>query len=232
MLPAMPRWASRSMKISETMPSSRSATRVSCGVVLTMRSLAMQDRGRRQAPPGKGRRHFAPSRRTSNTLLSASLGLVGEAPHPHIENQAHSQEGGEDGGATIAQERQREPLHWDEARNHADIVHNLKREPGHDGGGEEGPEAIAGEVGGLEHPPQDEQVQAEDHRHPDEAQLLREHGEDEVGVSRGQVAELRLAALAVPLAEETPRAHRDLGLDLLVARAPRGERKSQEHTCQ
>jgi hypothetical protein len=30
------------MKISETMPSSRSATLVSCGVLLTMRSLVME----------------------------------------------------------------------------------------------------------------------------------------------------------------------------------------------
>src|SRR6266702_1212544 len=38
----MPRWVSRSMKISETTPSSRSATFVSCGVVLTIRSLVME----------------------------------------------------------------------------------------------------------------------------------------------------------------------------------------------
>src|SRR5947209_20226312 len=42
MLPTIPRWASRSMKISETTPSSRSATLVSWGVLLTMRSLVME----------------------------------------------------------------------------------------------------------------------------------------------------------------------------------------------
>src|SRR6266540_4218236 len=38
----IPRWVSRSMKISETMPSSRSATFVSWGVLLTIRSLVME----------------------------------------------------------------------------------------------------------------------------------------------------------------------------------------------
>src|SRR5690349_21745723 len=42
MLPTIPRWDSRSMKSSETRPSSRRATLVSWGVVLTIRSLVME----------------------------------------------------------------------------------------------------------------------------------------------------------------------------------------------
>ncbi len=41
--PTMPRWASLSMKSSATTPSSRSATRVSQGVELTIKSLFMED---------------------------------------------------------------------------------------------------------------------------------------------------------------------------------------------
>src|SRR6185295_10492038 len=42
MLPTIPRCDSRSMKSSETRPSSRRATRVSWGVLLTMMSLVME----------------------------------------------------------------------------------------------------------------------------------------------------------------------------------------------
>src|SRR6185503_16578921 len=42
MLPTIPRCVSRSMNSSETRPSSRRATRVSWGVVLTIKSLAME----------------------------------------------------------------------------------------------------------------------------------------------------------------------------------------------
>src|SRR6186997_595133 len=58
MLPTMPRCASRSMKISETRPSSRRATLVSWGVVLTIRSLVMEgpfhEPPRARRPPGGG----------------------------------------------------------------------------------------------------------------------------------------------------------------------------------
>ena len=86
-----------------------------------------------------------------------------------------------------------------------------------DGGAEKGPHPVPGELGGLEDPPQPEEIEPEDHGHAEEAHLLGEHREDEVGVAGGQVAELGLAALAEPLAQETARAHRDLRLDLLVA---------------
>src|SRR5262252_4934178 len=54
----MPRCASRSMKSSETTPSSRSATLVSWGVLLTMRSLVMEgpfNHSGRPAPRGDRR---------------------------------------------------------------------------------------------------------------------------------------------------------------------------------
>ena len=128
----------------------------------------------------------------------------------------------------VAHEGQREPLDGHEPRDHSDIVHDLEREGRAHARDEEGAEPVAREPRRLEHAPEQQQVERERHRHADEAGLLREHGEDEVGVARRQVAELRLASLHEAAAHEPARAHRDLRLDLLVAGAARVERGVEE----
>src|SRR5687767_1946283 len=75
MLPTIPRCASRSMKISETRPSSRRATLVSWGVVLTMRSLVME--GPFHEPPPRARPFGKPRRRTGPRGRSAPRGREG-----------------------------------------------------------------------------------------------------------------------------------------------------------
>src|SRR5713226_9260649 len=93
MLPTAPRWASRSMKNSATAPSSRRATFVSWGVLLTMRSLFMEASFHEppfQPLPARGApREIGGSidgRRVKRG--NARKALVGEAAHPHIEDEA------------------------------------------------------------------------------------------------------------------------------------------------
>ena len=54
-----------------------------------------------------------------------------------------------------------------------------------------------------------------------QAELLREHGEDEIGVPLGDELQVRLRAVQPALAGDAARAHRDGGLDGVVARAQR-----------
>ena len=55
----------------------------------------------------------------------------------------------------------------------------------------------------------------------EQAELLADHGEDEVGRALGQELELRLAAVHPALAEHAARADRDLRLDDVIAGAER-----------
>ena len=93
---------------------------------------------------------------------------------------------------------------------------------------QEGPQPVARQARRLERARQHQQIEAQHHGHAEEAQLLGQHREDEVGVARRQVAELALGALAVALAHEAARAHGDLRLDLLVARALGVQRRIEE----
>src|SRR6266542_2842439 len=124
------------MKISETMPSSRSATFVSWGVLLTIRSLVMEGPFHEPslAPAGLvagrvveerlcrrngelgGARVRSGSDATEKIGYQARDGLsIGEAAHADVEDEADREKGGEHGGPPIAHERQGQPLDGDEA---------------------------------------------------------------------------------------------------------------------
>src|SRR5262245_14861237 len=149
MLPTMPRWASRSMKISATRPSSRRATRVSRGLLLTIRSLVIRDRGGAARPLAS---------RASGRSRSVS-----EAPHADAEDEADAHERRDDRRASVAHERKREPLDGHEPRDHSDIVYDLEREGRAHARDQERAEPVAREARGLEHAPQQEQVERERH---------------------------------------------------------------------
>ena len=65
-------------------------------------------------------------------------------------------------------------------------------------------------------------------QHADEAELLADDGEDEVGVLRRQEREALLRALREALAEQPPGADRDLRLDHVVARLARVDVRVEE----
>ena len=71
----------------------------------------------------------------------------------------------------------------------------------------------------LDEAREDEEVEQQDADAADEAVLLAEGGEDEVGVGNGQEVALGLGALVGALAPETAGADGDLGLQDLVAGA-------------
>ena len=74
----------------------------------------------------------------------------------------------------------------------------------------------------------DEHVQHHQHEAADEAPLLADHREDEIGRALRQEFELRLAAVHVALAEHAARADRDLRLDRVIAGAERVVLRVQE----
>ena len=65
---------------------------------------------------------------------------------------------------------------------------------------QQGAEVVAGELGRSPHAPHDDGQQRQQRRSPEEAELLADRGEDEVGVLLRNVAEPGLGALEQTLA--------------------------------
>ena len=79
------------------------------------------------------------------------------------------------------------------------------------------PNGIAGTPAGHQHPPQQQREQHEQHQAADEAELLGEHREHEVGGLHGEEIALCLGAVRQATPEQPARADRDLRLIELVA---------------
>src|SRR6202162_5764482 len=80
-------------------------------------------------------------------------------------------------------------------------------------------EGILGLGGEIDGAADDEHVQHEQQQQAEEAELLADDGEDEVGGALGEEFELCLAAVHPALAEHAAGADRDLRLDDVVAGA-------------
>ena len=72
------------------------------------------------------------------------------------------------------------------------LTKTWKRKADHDPAGDDRAERVARDRDHAEAAPDDQQVEAEQQRGAEEATLLRERGEDEVGVVLGEVVEPRL----------------------------------------
>src|SRR5262245_63460690 len=150
------------MKISTTWSSSRMATRVSCAPAEMIISLFMET--------PTARKH-----RVHLRVLRVFRGLIRDAPHPDIEDEAETRERCDEGGAAVAHERQRDPLYRREAGRHRHVVNHLKREPSDDASHQIRAEAVLGKPGRLERSKDDEKIQAERAQHADEPLLLRQN---------------------------------------------------------
>ena len=78
-------------------------------------------------------------------------------------------------------EGQRDAGHRRDAHRHADVDEDLEQEREHDPARDDRAEGVPRDRDHAQAAPDDEQVEAEQDRRADEAALLRERGEDEVG---------------------------------------------------
>ena len=109
-------------------------------------------------------------------------------------------------GAAVGDQWQRDADDGQQGQHHADVDDHLAHQPDGDAGGHVAHER----VGGVDRQPdggvRDRPEQREHQQRPDQAELLAEHREDEVGVRLGQVAPLLLAR-GEALAEDAAAGH-------------------------
>src|SRR5215218_3862827 len=139
--------------------------------------------------------------------------------HVDILQQTDGQEGGDQRRPAVGDERQRDPGDGHDADGHADVDEGLEGQHGHHPGGQEGAEGVAGHGGDAQSPPQEQPEQQQQDHGAGEAELLADHGEDEVGLLLGNVLEVGLGAVQVALAGDAARADGDQGLPRVVGEA-------------
>ena len=90
---------------------------------------------------------------------------------------------GEDGGAAVGDEREREAGDRHDADGHADVDERLEEEPDRDPGRHQHAEHVVGDLGGADRAEDDDAEQGDDGGRADEAEFLARDGEDEVGLA-------------------------------------------------
>ena len=151
-------------------------------------------------------------------LAAGRLGVVVDA-----QQHADPAERDQHAAAAVGEQRQGQALRRQQAHVHADVHERLQAEPDADGGREvrlEGLPCFRRIARDLERPADEHGEQADHHDHADEAELLGEHREHEIGVRLGQVEQL-LHARAEADAEPLAAADRDQRLHELEAAVER-----------
>src|SRR4051794_30222366 len=133
-----------------------------------------------------------------------------------VQQQPHAGEQHDQRRGAGRDERQRHAGEWREAEHGIDVEQGLAQDQrGHAGGEQLGVGAL-GLAGGPQAGVPDHAVQAQHGQDADQAELLADDGENEVGVGLGKVGGL-LDGSAEAMAEKAAGADRDLALDRLVA---------------
>src|SRR6185437_2260960 len=133
-------------------------------------------------------------------------------------------EAGEHGhhrASPIADERQRDADDREEPGHHPGIDEDIHEEGQRDAAREQTRERVGRLHREVERAADDEGIEKEQHREPEESELLADDGEYEVGGALRQEIELRLAAVHPSLAEYASGADRDLRLNDVIAGAER-----------
>src|SRR5580765_2132011 len=121
--------------------------------------------------------------------------------------------------APVREKRQGNAGRRKEADHHSGVQEHRKEETRGQAEHQEGPAAVARVRSEPEPPQDDRRVEGKHGEDPQEAPFLREHGEDEIGMTDRQEAELALRAAPVSLPDKAARADRDLRLAHLVTGA-------------
>src|SRR3989442_11962259 len=142
----------------------------------------------------------------ATTIVSATGGALGGMLRD-VQQHPEGAQTDDQARAAVRKERQRDALRRHQAERHRHVHHRLRHEPG----GNPHPEVVTAPVRrpGRRHDTAPEQhAERGDHRRgADEAQLLRNHREYEIGVRLGQEEQL-LAALPDALAVQAAAGHR------------------------
>src|SRR6185436_9211499 len=117
--------------------------------------------------------------------------------------------------AAVADERQRNARDRHHPDHHPDVDHELEQQPRRHAAGEDRPERVLGTPAGHQHAPEQADEQQDDDHRADEAKLLGQDREHEIGVLHRQQALGVLRAIGEPDAEPATEADRDLGLEQL-----------------
>ena len=141
-------------------------------------------------------------------------------PHANVHDDAERQEGKQDGTAAIAQQWEGDAGDGHEAEDHADVDGDLENDDGDHAHDDKGAGQVGGCLGILDEAHEDEEIEEQDAERADEAVLLAECGEDEVGVGDGEEIALGLGTLVGALAPDAAGADGNEGLSNLVAGSP------------
>ena len=151
-------------------------------------------------------------RRARNAALRPGLG-AGER-----HQQTERDQRGQQRRPTVGHQRERDADHRQQGEHHADVDHHLHGEPDRDAGRHVAHERVLGAQRDPDPGVGDGQEEREHQQGADQAELLAEHGEDEVGVGLGQGAPLLLAGRDA-LAEDAAARHREQPVRRLPAGA-------------
>ena len=119
----------------------------------------------------------------------------------------------------VAEQRHRHPDDRSEAHHHRPVDQHAQGEGHGHARGRQSREVAVSERGGAKGDEDHRRIEQQHHDAADEAELLGQGGEDEVGALLRQEVELALGAQAEALAHQPAGAERDLGLDDVVAGA-------------
>src|SRR5690348_1270286 len=122
-------------------------------------------------------------------------------------------------GAAVRDQRQRDARDREQADVHPDVLHDLDEDHGEHARGQQLAEAVGRDAGGAKQAQQQDAEQRQQSEAAQQAELLGEGGEHEVGGAFGHEAELPLQALQPAASEQPACADRDSRLQKVVARA-------------
>src|ERR1051326_5341023 len=108
-----------------------------------------------------------------------------------------------------------------EAHYHRGLDESIEKEIGRDPKTKQPSEEAAAAQGDGKGVADQDDIEPEQDQAADEAEFLRDHREDEIGLLLGQKAQMGLGPEQEPLAEEPPGAERDLRLGDVIARPER-----------
>src|SRR5882757_558008 len=122
-------------------------------------------------------------------------------------------------GSAVAYEGKRYADDRKQARNHPCVDEHVDEEGEREASGEQPRKRVLRLHGEKNRAADDEHIEQQQQSEPEETELFADYGEDEISGALREKLELRLAAVHPALAENTPRADRDLRLDDVIAGA-------------
>ena len=179
----------------------------------------------------RGRRRTAARRLPARRARRAARCDAHRPPHVHALDEAEHGEPHDQAGAAVGDERQRQAGDREQLHRHADVLDDLPHEHREHAGADVRAEAVPRQVGDAPDAQQGDAEQAEQHGAADEAELLADGGEREVGPQHGDVGVVGERPVEPSLAEQPAGAEGLQGEVHLVAPPDRRGRGCSRRTA-